>query len=338
MILLWLACSGTPEPDPVLDPLKSALDAYDLGRAELDAGRPDAAVLALKDAVEHDPRSPELWLWLGRAHAETGDDLSAIQAADRALGLAPDSLEARYNRACWRARFGDLDGAAQDLSLAAQDARLDPFEVALDPDLEPLRASPAHARVVPQPRLPVELVVSTEPVFLGGEVTVQLDVLHPAGGELILTPPAPGPAALRKVIEDRRVEGALQTTTFRLAYVATAAGELVAGPAQVTSGVFEGASAPASVPLLAPEGHTASASDTPWTQPSRSLSRPGREGDRVVVLAEPGDQIDWAATDVIELELRDRGQPVQIGWSGVLEAGEPVRVLRGRREVQSLTP
>lgn len=336
-MILLLACTGA---DPQLDPLREALAAYDAGRASLEAGRPDDAITSLTTATELDPRSAELWLWLGKAHADAGDHLSAIRSADKALGLAPDMLEARYDRACWRAQFGDLEGAAQDLSLAAQDARLDPFFVAMDPDLDPLRNDASYGHVVAKPVLPVRVEAPTEPAFLGSEVTVAVGVLHPVDQVAEFAMPVPaGPLSLRKVVEDHVVEGPMQRTELRLTWVATGAGTASVGPWTISAGVFKGIGDTASFELLAPEGHEAQAGDASLRVPSALLvDEVTRDGDRVTAWGEPGDQLTWAATQVVTLELRERGQPVQVGWTGTLAAGETVTLTRGRQELWSRTP
>lgn len=336
-MILWLACTGA---DPQLDPLKEALTAYDEGRAALDAGQTEAAVDAMTRATESDPRSPELWLWLGKAHADDGDLIAAIRAADKALGLDPDLLEARYDRACWKSRFGDLEGAAQDLSVAAQDARLDPFHVATDPDLDALRDDPTYGHVVAKPVLPTRVDGPSEPSFLGSEVVVTIGALHPDAltAEFVLAGPPPG-LELRRVVEDHVVEGPMQRTELATTWVVRAAGETQVGPWTVRAGDFTGVGDPVRFELLAPEGHVGEPGAAGLIVPSAvRVERAERQGQQVTAWGEPGDTLSWQATDVVKLELRERGQPVAVGWRGTLAQGESVTLMRGRTEVWSVTP
>ncbi len=85
---------------------RSAWDLYALGLAALGVGRVDAAVDHLAAAAARMPAKPEPWSDLAAAYLERGDrrhlshdDLLALDAADRALQLAPGLAPAAFNRA-----------------------------------------------------------------------------------------------------------------------------------------------------------------------------------------------------------------------------------------------
>lgn len=300
-MFLWLACSGQAVEDDRFAPVKRSLEAFEAGQSDLDGGDPEAAEAHFDEALAVDTTSAVLHLWRGKARADQGDLEGAIQDAGRALELQPDLLEARYDRACWRSRAGDQEGAATDLVIALADPTLDPLFVATDPDLEGLRNSEL-SEVVPAPLLPAHAELIDETVFVGGEVTLTLTVLHPGPLEVVHEGPDSPVLALRKVIEDATPEGAATRTELRYSWTVLGAGEVALGPWRFRSGVFEGTATGGTVQALAPEGHTPGATDSladDWTLPSaRELS-----------WSDPG-----TAGEGLQFELRRGGQPVSVAW------------------------
>jgi tetratricopeptide (TPR) repeat protein len=67
--------------------------AFDLLRAD----QTDEALKVYNELAQEDPQDPELQLRLSEAYRQKRDFVKARAAADRARGLAPDSIEVQYN-------------------------------------------------------------------------------------------------------------------------------------------------------------------------------------------------------------------------------------------------
>jgi predicted Zn-dependent protease len=65
-----------------------ALLRYALGNEYLKAGRPDTAVVHLRQAVGHDPRYSAAWKLLGKALSETGALAEALAAYRQGIAAA----------------------------------------------------------------------------------------------------------------------------------------------------------------------------------------------------------------------------------------------------------
>ena len=86
---VWLTTARDLQPD---DPIGW------LALAELYAGhayRPELAIEAAQQAVQHAPAEAEAYVWLGAAHLLNGDRAAAENDLQRALGLKPDSALAQ---------------------------------------------------------------------------------------------------------------------------------------------------------------------------------------------------------------------------------------------------
>ena len=66
---------------------RSAARNYAAGRAARLAGDPQRAVMLLEEAIGHDPAGPTLWGELGRAFADSGDRIGAVDAFRTAVEL-----------------------------------------------------------------------------------------------------------------------------------------------------------------------------------------------------------------------------------------------------------
>ncbi len=332
-----LACTGG---NPELQRIDQALEAYAEGQDQLDRGRPQDAIEAFQRAAALDPQSATLQLWVGKAQADAGDLPAAIASADRALQLQSSFTEARYDRACWKARAGQLEGALADLEQARRDPSLDPFLVLTDPDLVALREHAELSRGLPLPVLPSSVQAQEGSVFLRGEWTLDLAVQHRPQDELRLSAPASSaPLRLRKLVEDRVQKGSLVETSLRFSFTAIGAGQGTLGPWTAEAGPLGTELSTVSYVLLAPEGQASESEALDFTPVSRrlqGLERASREGDVVTVVGLPGDRIEWAADQVTLLELREAGQPERVGWVGVLPQSSAVRLLRGNRTVWEL--
>jgi len=87
------------------------------------------AEAAARAALDRDPRLVPAWVNLGTARRLQGDNAGAVEAADRAVALAPGLAEARVNRALALLTLGDFDRAWTDYAWIwrAPDARRPPL-------------------------------------------------------------------------------------------------------------------------------------------------------------------------------------------------------------------
>jgi hypothetical protein len=338
--VIWLVLLACERVDPELERLQSSLLAYDQGRAALTEGRPDDAVEAFERAQALDPQSAELALWLAKANADAGDLSAALVHADQSLRLDSSRVEAWYNRACWRVRAGDLAGGADDLATALASEQLDPLQVALDPDLEPLRASPEWAHVVPAAVLPTQ-VVPDDTRFVGDTWTLTVRVQHPPDQRPVVSSgPLPGVLAHRRTVVIESPGEPLWTTELRYDFAVLGPG-VVDTVVSVSAGPLPSEPAPIRVDLLGPE-----IEPLPETTGALALHAPlldasvgaTRQGDQVWVRADPGDTVQWDVVDAVVIEGRLREQPAWVGWTASVPTGTPVTVLRDGAPAWTGTP
>ena len=69
-------------------PRDGALLRFSLGNEYLKAGAPDKAAANFQAAVDRAPAYSAAWKALGKARAESGDDLSALAAYERGIAVA----------------------------------------------------------------------------------------------------------------------------------------------------------------------------------------------------------------------------------------------------------
>ena len=96
------------------------------GEALAKLGRYGEAEPALQAAIELDPKAAMAWANLACCRVERSAFPEAIAAADQALAMEPDNIEALYNRG--RARFGlrDYQNGRDDLTAALALGKADP--------------------------------------------------------------------------------------------------------------------------------------------------------------------------------------------------------------------
>jgi hypothetical protein len=338
---MWLLQGCGPQEQPVLDPYPTALAAYDAGRQALERGEVSGAVQALQQAVEADPRSPELQLWLGRAQAAANDPVSAVASATLALGLRPGWGLALYNRACWRVQVGELALAVDDLEAALATGDVGRLQAAADPDLDPLRAHASFSARVPAKGLPLLLQGAPESVFLGSDWTLTLYAAHPRGKALSVAWQGPGPPGLvlRRVVEEVSTHG--EETRRSVAWTWRVGGPFggTIGPLTAESGVLKGHTEAIEVLFLAPEGTPLPGSGQPElplaTERFSGLEEavPVRLGERVLVRMAAGDRIAWSPrpAQLARFELREDGQALWVGWEAIAGPSTALTVKRGRR-------
>jgi len=115
----------TPTGTPGADPLQEALRHYVRGRLLMSRHHTAAAAEHLRQAAELAPDVPRIWLNLGLARYDAGKVDAAVEALDQALALAPRDAAALYFRGRIAAARGDLNQAADlfDRLLDATDTR-----------------------------------------------------------------------------------------------------------------------------------------------------------------------------------------------------------------------
>ena len=338
-MILWLLACTQGEP-----PIKTSLDRYSQGLEHLEAGQPGLAAVDFEQARALSPQSAELLVWQAKALADSGDLGGGIALLDQAVQMRPGLVEGWYNRACYKARAGDLEGASADLQQALRSPKLDRLLVAQDPDLAALRADPANAAWIPLPSLGLSLQVPTEPAFLGSEIEVVIRVEQGAELGMRLSGALQSPL-LRPVswIEERSAELPGERR-LRLRLKVLGGGEALLGPFVVSASGLEGELPAQSVTLLAPQSHLGP--EVGWTGPLAAPSellqmQPGAtrlESDWVLVSFSPGDRVEWGAQEVVSLELREDGVVQALGELARLPAGETLSIKQGQRVLWEGSP
>ncbi len=341
LMILWaLGGCGTAE-QAVLDPFPSALAAYEAGVLALEDGRPAQAVQALEQAVQADPRSPELQLWLGRARAAAGNAPGAVQAASAALALRSGWGLALYNRACWRVGAGELEAAVVDLEAALRTGEVGALTAGADPDLAALRQDPRFADRVPGASLPVLLEGGPESVFQGSDWTATLFVRHPVGErpEIVWQGASPPGLTLRRVIEDATVEGDEVRSSVAWTWRVGGPFSGAVGPLAVRAGGLTGVTEAVQVRFLAPPDTPPAAGPAPSLPLPQAVleglvdGAPVREGSQVRVRVAAGDRVAWTPrpADLVRFEQRDQGQVDWIAWVAESDPETVIKVTRGRQ-------
>lgn len=236
-MILWLLVACGPERDPALDRYTTALGAYDDGKKALDGGDAATAAVAFARALAADPDSTALPLWLSYAQAHAGATTEAIRTLDTLLAVHPGASVAFYNRAAYRARVGDLGGAAADLRIALAAGVASPYAATMDPDFASHRTDPAFTRVLPPAPIAAVAEGPAGDVFLGSTVEVKLTLTgipDPAPALHIDTAGSASCLALQALIEDDSVADLDLRRVVTLRYAATAPCAGTVGPFTVT--------------------------------------------------------------------------------------------------------
>ncbi|MFK7929578.1 MAG: tetratricopeptide repeat protein [Myxococcota bacterium] len=317
-----LACSGQAEGDPALNARKKALDAWERGAAHLDAGAHEQAAGAFGEALSHRPADPVLLSWRARAEAASGRLDAAVLTLDEALAIAPDFREARYNRAAYLARDGQVERAAEALARAVQEGMVDPRTVLGDPDFVPHLGHPSLA-FLPSAPLDVTLKGPGGAVFVGSDAVIRLTVQGPRlGGVSVSGPPSRGPFHLARVEE--RLEGSEsgeQVLTLTWTLRALGPGSLSVGPLTLSDSGRSAQSDVLAVVGVAPEDHPmAVPEEVQWALPSTWVQQAPapppaaiawRDAESVWVRAPASAKVegpDGSRPDLRALRLRDRDE------------------------------
>lgn len=243
LVVLLFGCG-----DPALEPFDRSLDAYDEGRAALEAGTPEKAAEAFVAARAGDATSTVLALWEAKALADAGRLADADARLGEIIRAHPDDGLALYNRASYRVRAGRPTEAAADLREALRLGVRSPFEAVADPDFSAMAGTPEFEGVLPADTIAASLEGPGGSVFVGSRFDLTFRIVGLPGVALDLSRGGadPGCLTLLRLVEDRHSEAGMLarsvTATFR-----------ADGPCDATLGPFEllGGAAPISLAAVA---------------------------------------------------------------------------------------
>jgi hypothetical protein len=326
--------------EPRFGELAQALAENDRGRALLDAGDAAGAAAAFARAIELDPASADLELWRGRALAAAGDLPGAIDATTAALRKRSGDGVALYNRACYRARLGEVDNAMIDLDAALATEAVTAQHAARDPDLQALRDDPRTRDRAPRPTLRCAAELPSDAVFIGAPLTLTVQAAFERGASLGVAQLGEQAAqfTLARALEAVETEGDLTRVALSYELRAVAPGQGLFGPLRVTVNELVCEVAPMPFTVLGPEGFVAPPLGigpdlTPPSALVAGLGLPGftRRGARVLARAEAGDELVLSPTPgaTTRLELRERGLTRWVGVDALAPEATRVTVRRG---------
>lgn len=232
MVLALVACWSS-SPDPDLGAQRAAVEGFVVAKAALDNGQSAAA---RKGFANLPPVHPVIALWEARAAAEAGDLKGALAVLDDVIADLPEYGLARYNRAAYLARSGEIELAASDLEVALAMRATTLHEAMADPDFAPHLEHPALGFLVRN-----ALIVAVEPpppsTFLGSEVRLTLRVTGAGNQPLTVTSPqATGPVTLVEHTETLTQGAAGTGRTLVWAWRTDGPGTIVLDPLAVTAG------------------------------------------------------------------------------------------------------
>lgn len=342
IMLSLLACS-----DPVLDPFSDALSDYDRGIIAAGESDWEAAIEQFQAALQDDPASPALHLWLAHSQASSGDLDAARIALDQGISHHSSHIELRYNRAAYAARAQDLEAAAKDLQYLYARELLDPVIAGEDEDFRLLGAIPRFAALAPPPQVEVSVTSSDSDILHGEEFAIEILLRSRTGKPIAVeAPPTPDGVRHLKTIED--IVGQGQGWTMRrlsVTWEACSEGEAGLGPVSFSAHRSTAQTPAMSVQVVQLPGQqpgtvSVGTDATLWVPTSVFEGKEppwvGRLPDgRAAALMTPGmeGEIVGGGTPV-QLELREHGQTV---WRAIVASAPPsaeVILRRSGRDVQ----
>lgn len=344
MILFLLACSSGSDAPERMQGLQEALELWRSSEEYREQGQLEASWGALEKALLADAQSPELWLSAGHALAELGRLEEAIQHAGKAIALRPNWHAAHYDRACWFSRMGALERGVEDLVFALGAGGIDLLTAAADKDLDPIRADGRFAGLLPEKALPADLSADDQAYFLGSEWGIELRFLNRPNEPVSVDYLGDSmvPVVHTRTVEDIVPQDGVNAHAVRFVFRVTGPGEGSVGPWRIAASGLEQSMVPVDFVFRAPPGHVGAQpvvlAPTTFAVPSTlfgslSVHEPLRQGTQVLVKTRAGERVEWAATDVIQHELRHQGQTEWLGWQGILPENGSLRVFRGRTEI-----
>jgi len=346
-LLLLVLLSGCKRPDPELVAMHEALEAWERGVAQLEAGNPEAARRSFLEAQSHRPDDALLVAWEAEAAAEAGDLEVAATLLDRALVLSPGFAEARYNRAAYWARLGrPVEEVAAEVHQAVQDGACRSRDVLQDPDFQDLLDDPSFDFLPSQPlTIAVEAPEST--VFWGSEFGIRFRMAGAESTPIAVTAEnAEGPVQLLSVIDDANpsTQGTFRdlTWTFRV----VGAGRAHFGPFHAWVGERRSTVEDVWVETAAPMGKETPPEEerlidfrTPMEVAGRAEIPSARwvDGELLVGFA-PGDRVviePQPAASPVQYEQRERSKAkwILLRYPGVAPGEAKVTIQRAGRTV-----
>jgi hypothetical protein len=262
----------------------------------------EQAIVDWKRAIELDPESPSLRLWLAQTHLDANQLESALSVLSQAVRQFPAEPTCRYNRAALRARTGDIGGAADDLRRLKAMGALNPDETGSDPDFQALRADPLFSDLVAMPRIALTGRAPEGAVLLGETWELELALSVPSLGNSQLQWSETSSSILRleSVIEaEKSSDARVRELDLYIRWRAVESGKSSAGPWRVSHGGGEALFEAQTVEVLelGQWGGDASSRDPDSIPIPRTLCATmneqgvGRAGDWVAVKVSAGEMI-----------------------------------------------
>jgi hypothetical protein len=308
MLILWLLACSEPPVAPkggagvgeVVTVEDRAIDAHDRAMAAREASDWEQSIFEWSKAIELDPESPSLRLWLAQTHLDANQLESALSVLSQAVRDFPADPTCRYNRAALRARTGDIGGAADDLRRLKAMGALNPDETGSDPDFAALRADPVFSDLVAMPRIGLSGKAPEGAVLLGETWELELELSVPSLGssELHWSDSSSSILRLESVIEEeKRLDARVRESDLYIRWRAVESGKSSAGPWRVSHGGGEAQFEAQSVEVMA-LGHWAGGESRPdpdlipiprTLMTTMNDQGVGRAGDWVAVRLSPGE-------------------------------------------------
>lgn len=310
LCIVW-ACRSVPDD---LATQRDALRAYHAAEVAREAGRTQAALEKIDEAIALRPRDALLVAWRADVVATT-DPMAAAAALETLLAAHPDFHAARFNRAAYLARAGKVFEASEVLQGMVARGQTTAEAIRADADLAPHLEHPAMG-FLPAPELELSARRLPSKVFRDAEIAWTIEV----GAEAPrVTGEARGPLELVGVVETARAGRTELVYTFR----ALGEGTVTLGPLQVRSGALQGEVEASTVDAVAPLGAPEAAEvtlalGTPrgWVEGVEAAT-PIRRGDRVWVRTGAADrvQVRPPLAPLARFELRESEAPSWVLWA-----------------------
>ena len=284
--------------DEQLEPFRQAVDAFDDGVELLEAQDPEGAREAFDRALEHRPEDVLLLAWKARAVAETGDFKAAIGMLEHVNSERPDLVEARYNKAAYLARSGEVERAAAELRLVLDGGAANADQVREDADFQPWLEHPAFA-FLPAANLVVSAEIPEKSVFWGSDASVTLSVTGARGGVVFAQArAASGPLEQLGGHEDYVENPAGPVVELSWVFRVRGAGKVQLGPIDLWAGSRRGELDELSFDTTAPSGREIPADLPSWRVQTPAQMVEGhippaafRDRKDLVVLIRPRDHV-----------------------------------------------
>lgn len=310
LIVWWLwACEPAREPSAASVAAGQTLVAWSEGRSAEQRGDLTAARAGYERALATRERDPLLLAWLAQVEAADGRVREAVELLDRALVSKPSFSVARYNRAAYKARLGELSGAGEDLALALRGGASTPRRAMQDPDFRPHLADPAFA-FLPASPITVRWTVPSELAFVGSKVELSARVDGVEPDQLAFDLPVRGPVQVVREQQDLTVDEAGDPAlSVSWTLLVGGAGEVRVGPMRVEGAGVVHVEPARSFVAGAPAGHQG----TPELGLALLLPSSRLAGRPTPVVWREGEAT-WAAVGGEErVEVAPRAQPTLAG-------------------------